>query len=63
MAWRQSDYAAAMAFGEQGLALWRSLADVRGIVLSLHVWGTAAYYQGDYTRVATLGEASLAAAQ
>jgi len=63
MAWRQSDYAAAMAFGEQGLALWRSLADVRGIVLSLHVWGTAAYYQGDYTRVAALGEESLAAAR
>jgi predicted ATPase/DNA-binding CsgD family transcriptional regulator len=63
IAWRQSDYAAALTYGEQALALCQESADVWGIVLSHHILGAVAFWQGDYKRVATLGEESLAVAR
>jgi tetratricopeptide (TPR) repeat protein len=60
LAIRQRDYAAADAFEEQSLALWRALGDSTGIARSLTWLAEVALRRGDLTRASTLLAESLA---
>jgi non-specific serine/threonine protein kinase len=46
----QGDYARAVAYQEEGLAIWRSLGDGPGLIASLNLLGIIAKSRGDYTR-------------
>jgi predicted ATPase/class 3 adenylate cyclase len=54
------DYAAARAFSEESLAIWREIGDKGGIAASLNHLGWAAWRQGDYAAARSLSEEGLA---
>ncbi len=56
LAFSQSDYAAARALHEEGLAIWRHLGDRRCIARSLHRLGMVARDEGEYPRAQHLIE-------
>jgi predicted ATPase/DNA-binding SARP family transcriptional activator len=56
----QGDYARAVAWYEEGLALLRAIGDTRNIALILNNLGNVAGWQGDYERAMTLFKESLA---
>jgi predicted ATPase/class 3 adenylate cyclase len=59
----QGDYEHAAAFGTQGLALHRELADHQGIAKCLAMLGNIAYQRGDYAAAGTYHSDSLAEAR
>ncbi len=60
LAYRQSDYEAAGAFSERGLALYRQLGDPVGIAACLTGLGVVATEHGDYDSAPELFEQALA---
>lgn len=60
LAQRQGDYRRARALAEDGLGLYRTLADPRGMATILNVLGNIAYAQGDYQAARELHETGLA---
>src|SRR5215216_8101858 len=48
LAWRQNDYGPAQQWGEESLALYRTLGDQPGIAQALHTLGNLAQRRGDY---------------
>jgi predicted ATPase/DNA-binding SARP family transcriptional activator len=60
MAWHQGDYAAARAFHEESLAIFRELDNKEGIALSLRGLGNVAHARWDYGAAQALAEESLA---
>jgi non-specific serine/threonine protein kinase len=59
LAWRQGEYAKAVALSEQGLALCRQQGDRKGIATFLLNLATVATLRGEFARSAPLGEESL----
>lgn len=60
LAWSQGDYAAACAFHEESLAIYRTLGDRNGIAGALNGLANATYYNGDFAAARSLYEESLA---
>jgi predicted ATPase len=54
LAYRQSDYAQASILLEESLALWRALADTRGVAAALNDLGNVAMSSGDHERARLL---------
>jgi len=55
-----SDYAAAHAFFEESLAIWRELGDTGGIAAALNDLGWVAWHRNNYTAARALSAESLA---
>jgi len=63
LAWRQRDYGQAGAHLARSLALYRALADARGIAQALLFLGRVAQFQGDHAAAATRYEECLGQAR
>ena len=59
LAFSQSDYERGETLAREGLALFRELADIRGIALSLDRLGMAAWRRGDFAAARSLMEEDL----
>jgi predicted ATPase/DNA-binding XRE family transcriptional regulator len=60
LAWTQGDYALSERFLEEGLRLYRALANIPGVAFVLNTLGLIADEHGDYRRAVALFEESLA---
>jgi predicted ATPase/class 3 adenylate cyclase len=59
LSYRQSDYAATMAFGEEGLSIYRQVGDRPGMASTLLKLGNAATETGDYKAASKFIEEAL----